>query len=272
MEKKSQPLLVIWVGMILVLMIGIGIAGYFAHTQPARQSRTQAALNGGTTALANSSAVAFGAPNTPAEPIRNQLADQTNEITVSIYDRGNGAGQARFLGSGVIVTEECVLTNAHIVNNKSNLFVYVFAPRPAAYPAGLFRCDVANDLALLKTTNNSKFLSVGLLGNPNELVAGDAVFAAGNAYGNGNLLMDGVIIDKNFTFTVDGQVRVRMRTNITISPGICGGPLVNTKGEVIGISNSLGNPETVTAIDKALALIYGRAQNQAASTAPTQVA
>jgi S1-C subfamily serine protease len=285
MEKKSQPQLVVWVGMMLVLMLGIGIVGFIAQPQPATPSPAPSTLNSSKAPPDNSSVVAYGTPNLPANVMPSpqdstavaldnsqaQLADGANEITVSIYDQGDGPGQARFLGSGVIVTEECVLTNAHIVNNKSHLFVHAFAPRPATIPTILFRCDTTNDLAVLRTSNNSKFSSVALLGNPNELVAGDTVFAMGNPHGNGNQLMDGLLIDKNFPVSVNGQMGVRMRTNITISTGLCGGPLVNTKGEVIGIGNSLGNPETVTPINKALPLIYGKAQSQTGSTAPTQV-
>lgn len=285
MEKKSQPQLVVWVGIMLVLMLGIGILGFIAQPQPAKQVPAPSTLIVGKTSPANSSAAAYGTPNAPTNAMPSQpdvtaaaldnsqmgLADGVNEITVSIYDQGNGPGQAQFLGSGVIVAEECVLTNAHIVSNKSHLFVHVFAPRAATIPTTLFRCDTANDLAVLRNSNNSKFSSVALLGDPNELVSGDTVFVMGNPHGNGNQLTDGLIIDKNFRFGVNGQMVVRMRTNITISAGLCGGPLVNTKGEVIGVSNSLGNPETVTPINKALPLIYGKAQNQAASTAPTQV-
>jgi S1-C subfamily serine protease len=62
-----------------------------------------------------------------------------------------------------------------------------------------------------------------------------------------------------------------MRTNISISPGTCGGPLVNAKGEVIGISNS-ENDYFVTPINRALSLIYKSPQNQIASIAAGQFA
>jgi len=198
----------------------------------------------------------------------NQLSDETNKITVSIYEGRNGPGQAQFLGSGVIVSSQDVLTNAHIVNNKTNLFVYVFTPKPVAYPVALSRSDSANDLALLKVTS-STFSSIGLLGNPEEVVVGDSVYAMGNAFGNGNILISGVIIDKNFKHPVNGQIRTSMRTNISISPGTCGGPLVNTRGEIIGISNS-ENGCFVTPINKALSMIYNNPQNQVAPTASAQ--
>jgi S1-C subfamily serine protease len=285
MEKQSQPMLVIWVGLMLVVMIGIGIVSYVTRTAPTGQIQSQTAASRGTSALDNTYIAAALTRTAPAgqiqsrpavtqnkgasDAIYSQLSDETNKITVSIYDGKNGPGQAQFLGSGVIVTDQDVLTNAHIVNDKSNLFVYVFAPRPAAYPVALSRCDSVNDLALVKVTNDSTFSSTGLLGNPAEVAVGDKVFAMGNSFGNGNLLISGVILDKNFKHPVNGQIRTSMRTNISISPGTCGGPLVNTKGEIIGISNS-ENDYFVTPINKALSLIYKNPQNQVASTASAQ--
>ena len=282
MAKKSQPVLVIWVGMMIVAIIGIGIAAYFARPVPTAQMQSQPSVGKGSGVLDNTYAAFFTRPgpmgqmqNQPAispgasADNYNQLSDEINKITVSIYDGRNGPGQAQFLGSGVIVTSQDVLTNAHIVNNRTNLFVYVFSPQPVAYPVALSRCDSVNDLALLKVTNSSTFSSIGLLGNPEELVVGDSVFAMGNAFGNGNLLSSGVLMDKNFKHPVNGQICTSMRTNISIAPGTCGGPLVNTKGEIIGISNS-ENDYFVTPINKALSLIYNSPQNQVAATASAQ--
>jgi putative serine protease PepD len=199
----------------------------------------------------------------------NQLSDEINKITVSIYDGKNGPGQAQFLGSGFIVSNQDILTNAHIVNHKTNLFACVYTPRPDAYPVAVMRSDTANDLALLRVTNGSRFTSVGVFGDPEEVVLGDSVFAMGNAVGNGNLLTRGVISDKNFKHPVDGRIRTSLRTDIRISRGTCGGPLVNTQGEIIGITNS-ENDYFVTPINKALPLIYSNPQKEVVPAASAQ--
>jgi S1-C subfamily serine protease len=282
MAKKSQPVLVIWVGVMIMAIISIGIAAYFARSVPTAKVENRPAVSKGSGVLDNTYAAFFTRPG-PMGPMQNQpgvspgaladtynqLSDETNKITVSIYDGRNGPGQAQFLGSGVIVTSQEVLTNAHIVNNKTNLLVYVFSPKAVAYPVALSGSDSVNDLALLKVTNSSTFSSIGLLGNPEDVVVGDSVFAMGNAFGNGNLLMSGVIMDKNFKHPVNGQIRTSMRTNIGIPQGTCGGPLVNTKGEIIGISNS-ENSYFVTPINKAVSLIYKSPQNQVTATASGQ--
>ncbi|MBI4763215.1 MAG: trypsin-like peptidase domain-containing protein [Deltaproteobacteria bacterium] len=285
MAKKSQPLLVIWVGMMIMVIIGIGIAAFFARPDSKAPGQNQPSLSKGSGAPAKTYAAFFSRPGPIPSlgPMQNQaevspgasantysqLSDEVNKITVSIYDVKNGLGQAQFLGSGVIVTGQEVLTNAHIVNNKTNLLVYVFAPQPVGVPVVLSRSDSVNDLALLKISDGSTFSAIGLLGNPEEAVVGDTVLAMGNAFGNGNLLMNGLLMDKNFKQPVKGQIRTGLRTNISISPGTCGGPLVNTKGEVLGISNS-ENDYFVTPINKALPLIYSNPKNKIASIASAQ--
>jgi S1-C subfamily serine protease len=284
MAKKSQPQLLIWVGLMIVVIMGIGIASFLVRSGSRAPGQTQSSVS-----KSGASGNTYAANFTPPGPIPspgpmqnqpgaspdtlantyNQLSDEINRITVSIYDNKNGPGQAQFLGSGVIVTGQEVLTNAHIVNNKTNLLVFVFAPRPVRVPVEVSRSDPANDLALLKVTDGSTFSSIGLLGNPEEVVAGDTVFAMGNAFGNGNLLINGQIMDKNFKRPLQGQIRTGMRTNISILPGTCGGPLVNMKGEIIGISNSENN-YFVTPINKALPLIYNNPKNKIASTASAQ--
>lgn len=252
MEKKSS--LLTWVGVMVVAIIVIGIAAYFKRTSPVDRNPVQP--------VANTAVTGTGALNIPLD--FNQLSDETNKITVSIYSDRPGQAQTRFLGSGVIISNKNVLTNAHIVNNYNNLYVYVFAPQPAVYSVAVSRSDIVNDLALLKITDNSIFTSTGMLGNSDNISVGEPVFAMGNAFGNGNLLTKGALIDKNFAYTVNRQVKTNMRTNIGITPGTCGGPLVNTKGQVIGINNSIGNPENnyiVTPIKKAMPLINNLAQN-----------
>ena len=264
MEKRSQLGPVAWVGIIIIAMVVVGIIAHFKRTVPVEQPLVQPVVNtapvdtAGTGTLDN----AF-----------NQLSDATNKITVSIYNDTPGQTQAQFLGSGIIIASQNVLTNAHIVNNANNLFVYIFAPQPASYPVILARSDPVNDLALLKITNNARFSSAALIGNSDRAVVGETVFTMGNAFGNGNMLTQGLLLDKNFAYNVNGQVRTNMRTNIGISPGTCGGPLINTRGQIIGINNSIGNPENnyiATPINKALTLIDNNFQNQLALTPNAQ--
>jgi len=108
MEKQSQPMLVIWVGLMLVVMIGIGIVSYVTRTAPTGQIQSQTAASRGTSALDNTYIAAALTRTAPAGRIQSrpavtqnkgaldttyhQLSDETNKITVSIYDGKNGPG------------------------------------------------------------------------------------------------------------------------------------------------------------------------------------
>jgi serine protease Do len=206
----------------------------------------------------------------------NQIADIMNKITVGIYTNDIGAGaQPLLLGSGVIVSGQLILTNAHIVQNKTNLSVAV-SGSPTQYPVSIFRCDAANDLAVLQLTNSGDFPITGILGDSDLVDRGDIVFAMGNAFGTGNLLATGMIINNNVSYVNGQKINNEFQTNINIYQGSCGGPLVNIKGEVIGINNS-GTGITsnsymwigyATPINRAAGLINSTLPNQTGAPSP----
>lgn len=218
----------------------------------------------------NKTANTAGVNTVTLENTYNQIAGVMNRITVSIYDGSAGQAQPQLLGSGVIISEQCILTNLHVVENRPNLFVTAYAPQLVSYPVILSRRDPAGDLAILQAANNAGFPVTGIPGNSDAVDVGDIVFAMGNAFGKGNLLTSGMIIDKGYSYTVSGQAYNSMfRTNINNYPGTCGGPLVNIRGEIIGINNSAGYTANnymgigyATPINKAIALLSNNISGQ----------
>ena len=167
----------------------------------------------------------------------NQIADVMNKFTVTIYSNSVAGAQPLLLGSGVLVSGQMVLTNAHIVQNKTDISIAVSGYQ-TQYPVTIFRCDQADDLVILKVMNNVNFPINGILGNSDMVDRGDIVFAMGNAFGTGNLLANGMIINNKVSFVNGQKVNTEFQTNINIYDGSCGGPLVNIRGEVIGINNT----------------------------------
>jgi S1-C subfamily serine protease len=104
---------------------------------------------------------------------------------------------------------------------------------------------------------------------------GDIVYSMGKAYGKSNFFNYGIISDNNFNFAAQGGNYCGMfRTNLYVYPGTCGSPLVNIRGEVIGINTSVGYPNDqftgigyATPINKAMALLENR---QVAAPGATQ--
>lgn len=249
---KAKLILFSWFTGVLIVLVIIGMSVNARLSAAKNKSQDTAVMNTGT-----------------LENTYNQIADLMNRITVSIYDGTAGQGQPQLLGSGVVISRQCVLTNLHVVENRSGIFVTLFNPQTTTYPATIYRSDPASDLALLQVTSNVDFPATGLTGNSDAVDVGDIVFAMGNAFGKGNLLTSGMIIDKSYSYTVSGQAYNSMfRTNINNYPGTCGGPLVNIRGEVVGINNSAGyTPNNymgigyATPINKAFAVLNNNAQS-----------
>ncbi|MBF0595627.1 MAG: trypsin-like peptidase domain-containing protein [Candidatus Omnitrophica bacterium] len=287
-KNQSQQILWLWVGGIVLVLAVIAFATQ-SKAAAARQGQTLLPDTAGQVAIAP--ATGFPAPaqvqpqagaqlpagaapgmNTGAlENTYNQVADVMSRITVSIYTTVAGQPQPQLLGSGVVVGRQVVLTNAHIVQNSVGLFVMTNDAPPVQYPVTLCRRDPANDLVLLQVTNNVNFQSVGIFGNSDLVDRGDIVFATGNAFGTGNLMATGMIIDNNYSYTAGGlQFTNKFRTNINVYPGSCGGPLVNIKGEVVGINYAAGDAANnymgigyATPINRVLAMLNTNTANNA---------
>ena len=244
-KKKIRPSVWPWFGAMAAVIAVIAIGSYVGHKAPKRHMRSQPAMTTGA-----------------LESTYNQVAGMMNNITVSIYDGSYGSTNPELLGSGTIIAKQYILTNAHIVSNRANIYAGVFSPQQASYPVEVYRSDPVSDLAILKVTNNSEFITAGKIGNSDLVDTGDIVFAMGNAFGNGNLLTYGMVVDKSFSYTSGTQSYTNiLRTNINIYPGTCGGPLVNINGEVIGVNNSQGHSGTyigigyATPINRAVAIM-----------------
>ncbi len=139
------------------------------------------------------------------------------------------------LGSGVIVTKEGhIITNNHVVDQVDEIEVVLSDGRTKK--ARLIGADKELDLAVLKVDEpNLKPLK---LGDSDAVQAGDFVLAVGNPFGFDETVTDGIISSKGRPNRVDGFGDY-LQTDAAINPGNSGGPLINLKGEVIGINTAI---------------------------------
>ncbi len=170
------------------------------------------------------------------------------------------------LGSGVIIDEEgYVLTNFHVVNRASRVWVKLADGRE-------FECDKitetsSTDVALLKirAKRGEKFTAVKFAGD-DDLLLGETVLALGNPFGLGGSVSRGILSSKSRrppTETEPLDVLDWLQTDAAINPGNSGGPLINLRGELIGISvaiyregQGIGFAVPVKRIAAALSEIY----------------
>lgn len=216
------------------------------------------------------------APAPNMEITNNRISAVIDKIAVDIYAGKIGQGGSRLLGSGIVISRQCVLTNRHVAANAGDIFVTVYTGRITSYPVVVYKEDPLNDLAVLQVTNNVDFPATAAIGDSDAVDVGDIVFALGDPSVSGSPATSGMIIDKSFSGAVNGQAYNSMfRTNMEIYPGTCGGPLVSINGEVIGITNSAPYASNnfvgigyALPINRALQLIANNASGQAPQTGP----
>tara|TARA_B100000945_G_C20393337_1_gene603492 strand:- start:711 stop:1760 length:1050 start_codon:yes stop_codon:yes gene_type:complete len=145
------------------------------------------------------------------------------------------------LGSGVLISSDgYVITNAHVVQDAHEILITLKGGR--RYEAKLIGADNLTDIALVKI--NDSGLPSANLGNSDDLKVGEWAIALGNPLGLFDVnhqptATSGIIsgIQMDFGLKESGHVYQNMiQTDASINPGNSGGPLINTNGEVIGIS------------------------------------
>jgi serine protease Do len=139
------------------------------------------------------------------------------------------------LGSGVIVTKEGhIITNNHVVDQVDEIEVVLSDGRTKK--ARLIGADKELDLAVLKVDEPG--VQPLKLGDSDAMQAGDFVLAIGNPFGFDETVTDGIISSKGRPNRVDGFGDF-LQTNAAINPGNSGGPLINLRGEVVGINTAI---------------------------------
>jgi S1-C subfamily serine protease len=156
-------------------------------------------------------------------------------------------------GTGFIIDSSGVIvTNAHVVEGAQKLTVRMPPPDNREFEAELVGTAANNDLAVLRINTNGQSLPTVPLGNSSQLQVGEWVVAIGNALNlpGGPTVTAGVVSalgrDVDEPSDTPGQAGPTLfdliQTDAAINPGNSGGPLVNLKGEVVGI-NTLGTTE-----------------------------
>lgn len=163
----------------------------------------------------------------------------------SLFDQFfNGFGTPRIyktqsLGSGVLIDSRgYVLTNAHVVEQASKIFVALDG-RHKEIEATLVGVHARLDLAVIKVEDDKAFPYLKL-GSSSDLLLGETVIAIGNPLGFGNSVTTGVVSSTHRRVPMEGgQIGHFIQTDALINPGNSGGPLLNTNGDIIGINTAI---------------------------------
>jgi putative serine protease PepD len=190
----------------------------------------------------------------PSGPIEGRLdvAKVIDHMAASVVtisaDVDSQFGQGQSTGTGVIVSSDGeILTNAHVVDGATEIRVRL-AGETEPREARLLASDPGNDLALLRMSGDD--FDAAVFADPGSVRIGDEVVAIGFALGlDGDPSVTlGIVSALDRTIGTDGAfLDGLIQTDAAISSGNSGGPLVNARGEVVGINTAVARDTATSA-------------------------
>src|SRR5262245_29215057 len=149
----------------------------------------------------------------------------------------------RAAGTGFIISKDgFILTNNHVVEEAVKIEVGLFGDdSDVTYEAKVIGKDPLTDSALIQLLEHPKEpLPEAKFGDSSQMAAGDWVMAIGNPFNYAHTVTIGVISAEKRAFPIsDGRTNDVMQTDAAINPGNSGGPLLNIRGEVIGMNTAI---------------------------------
>ena len=157
-----------------------------------------------------------------------QIAEKTLAATVYL-EMQDSKGLLLGFGSGFFVRNNLIATNYHVIEGAARGTAKLVGKFTTYTIEGVTATDKTNDLALLKVT--APGIKPLPLGNSTDVKIGETVYVAGNPKGLEGTFSNGIISSLR-----DKNTKERLQMTAPISPGSSGGPVLNSKGEVIGVS------------------------------------
>ena len=170
----------------------------------------------------------FGQPVPPSDPEhkkKEKPADPSSDVPAEQIPRG--------IGSGFIISRDgFILTNAHVVDGADEVFVRLTDQRE--FKARVIGIDTRTDVAVLKIDGTA--LPEVTIGNSSKTKVGEWVIAIGSPFDLENTVTSGIISAKARD---TGDFLPLIQTDVAVNPGNSGGPLINMRGEVVGINSQI---------------------------------
>ena len=250
-SKNIGPLLVSLVGLLSLLMgvgIGSGIEHVYMISRPAQAASYPATTAQGLpdfVSLVNKVGPAVVNVSTTqmrktAEEMPNPFggADPFNDFWQRFFGgrMPRGPQRQRGLGSGFIIDRDgTILTNYHVVDGAEKVVVTLSDGK--SFDAKVLGRDQKTDIAIVKIDAGHE-LPVATIGDSDQLQVGEWVIAIGNPFGLDHTVTSGIVSAKGRQIGA-GPYDSFIQTDASINPGNSGGPLLNMRGEVVGINTAI---------------------------------
>jgi len=172
------------------------------------------------------------------------MNEETDNPFFQFFNGNNSRQQPRKVtgfGSGVIISPDgYIVTNNHVIDGADSIQVTLYNNKE--YTANVVGRDPDTDIALIKI--KAENLPVIKIGNSDNLKLGEWVLAVGNPFNLTSTVTAGIVSAKGRSLDLDGSYKLEsfIQTDAALNMGNSGGALVNTKGELVGITSAIVSP------------------------------
>ena len=170
-----------------------------------------------------------------------EIFERTEESVVQVNVRSDNAINNRGnMGSGFVYKDDgYIITNHHVVDNAERVTITFLDGE--SYIAKIIGTDADLDIAVLKVEIGSTYLQPIPIGDSSHLKVGEPIAAIGNPFGLSGSMTSGIISQIGRLLPQDSGYSIPdvIQTDAAINPGNSGGPLLNMKGEVVGMNTAI---------------------------------
>src|SRR6266542_3559035 len=162
---------------------------------------------------------------------------RTEQLGLAPYPQ-QGLASSNGLGSGVLISNDRVLTAAHLVESADRTTVEF--PQGELIPARVLGCALSADVALLELDHSPANYLAAKLADSDQVAVGDEIFVVGAPYGISNTLTAGHVSGRRAVNIKSSKTTVEfLQTDAAVNSGNSGSPIFNLKGEIVGIVTNI---------------------------------
>lgn len=185
---------------------------------------------------------------TGEEAVNVAVYEQVNKSVVNITSIAREEGlffqsmNSEGAGSGIVLDKQGhILTNFHVVEGADRVQVNLFDG--SSHEARMIGADPVNDLAVIKIEVNEEILFPVVMANSSLLKVGMKVFTIGNPFGLERTMTTGIISSLNRTLKIRANRSIKsiIQIDAAVNPGNSGGPLIDTRGMLIGVNTAIAS-------------------------------
>ncbi len=165
--------------------------------------------------------------------------DESGVVKVNVQ-RSETANVANGVGSGFVFDKKGhIITNAHVINDAKKIIITFLDGR--SYNAEIIGIDEFTDIAVIKVSADLTLLHPLALGDSSNLKVGETIAAIGNPFGLSGSMTSGIVsqLGRLLPSGAGYSIPDIIQTDAAINPGNSGGPLLNMRGEVVGINTAI---------------------------------